>query len=266
VILRKSRRELERMAAAGSVVARTLALLRERARPGVTTGELDRAAEEFIRGQGGVPTFKGYHGFPASICVSPNDMVVHGIPGAYALREGDVLSVDVGVTLRGWVADSGYTFWIGEGDPPENVLRLLTACRASLFAALEQCVDGGHLSDLGHAVQTRVEADGFGVIRSLVGHGVGRRMHEDPQIPNYGPPGRGHVLRPGMTLAVEPMITASGETDVQLDEDDGWSIYSADHSLTAHYEHTVAVTDDGPLILTRHEGWSPVDDEVGSTA
>ena len=136
-------------------------------------------------------------------------------------------------------------------------MRLLTACRASLFAAVEQCVDGHHLSDLGHAVQTRVEADGFGVIRSLVGHGVGRRMHEDPQIPNYGPPGRGQVLRPGMTLAVEPMITASGETDVQLDEDDGWSIYSADHSLTAHYEHTVAVTDDGPLILTRHEGWSP---------
>src|SRR6185295_16305295 len=243
------------MAAAGSVVARTLALLRERARPGVTTGELDRAAEEFIREQGGVPTFKGYHGFPASICASPNDMVVHGIPGAYALQEGDVL----------WVDDSGYTFWVGEGEPPEEVRRLLTACRASLFAAVEQCVDGHHLSDLGHAVQTRVEADGFGVIRSLVGHGVGRRMHEDPQIPNYGPPGRGHVLRPGMTLAVEPMITASGETDVQLDEEDGWSIYSADRSLTAHYEHTIAVTDDGPLILTRHEGWSPVDDEVGTT-
>jgi methionyl aminopeptidase len=246
VILRKSRRELERMAAAGSLVARTLALLRERARPGITTGELDRAAEDFIRDQGGVPTFKGYHGFPASICASPNDMVVHGIPGAYALREGDVLSVDVGVTLRGWVADSGYTFWVGEGDPPEDVQRLLRACRGSLFAALEQCVDGGHLSDLGHA--------------------VGRRMHEDPQIPNYGPPGRGHVLRPGMTLAVEPMITASGETDVQLDEDDGWSIYSADHSLTAHYEHTVAVTADGPLVLTRHEGWSPVDDEVAGGA
>ena len=250
MILRKSRRELERMAAAGSVVARTLALLREQARPGVTTGELDRAAEDFIREQGGVPTF---------------NMVVHGIPGAYALQEGDVLSVDVGVTLRGWVADSGYTFWVGEGEPPEDVRRLLTACRASLFAAVEQCVDGRHLSDLGHAVQTRVEADGFGVIRSLVGHGVGRRMHEDPQIPNYGPPGRGQVLRPGMTLAVEPMITASGVTDVQLDPDDGWSIYSSDHSLTAHYEHTVAVTDDGPLILTRHEGWSPVDDEVAST-
>ena len=176
MILRKSRRELERMAAAGSIVARTLALLRDRARPGVTTGELDRAAEEFIRGQGGVPTFKGYHGFPASICASPNDMVVHGIPGDYALREGDVLSVDVGVTLRGWVADSGYTLYVGEGDPPEDVARLLAACRASLFAALDQCVDGAHLSDLGHAVQTRVEADGFGVIRSLVGHGVGRRI------------------------------------------------------------------------------------------
>ena len=266
MIIRKSGKDLERMAAAGSIVARTLALLRERARPGVTTGELDRAAEDFIRGQGGVPTFKGYHGFPASICASPNDMVVHGIPGAYQLREGDVLSVDVGVTLRGWVADSGYTFWVGEGAPPDDVRRLLTACRASLFAAVEQCIDGRHLSDIGHAVQTRVEEDGFGVIRSLVGHGVGRRMHEDPQIPNYGPPGRKDVLRPGMTLAIEPMITASGETDVQLDEDDGWSIYSADHSLTAHYEHTVAVTDDGPLILTRHEGWSPVDDEIGARA
>ena len=198
MILRKSRRELERMAAAGSIVARTLALLRERARPGVTTGELDRAAEEFIRGQGGVPTFKGYHGFPASICASPNDMVVHGIPGAYALREGDVLSVDVGVTLRGWVADSGYTFWVGEGDPPEDVrapARRPAARRSS--PRVEQCVDGDHLSDLGHAVQTRVEADGFGVIRSLVGHGVGRRMHEDPQIPNYGPPGRGPRAAPG---------------------------------------------------------------------
>ena len=196
VILRKSRRELERMAAAGSVVARTLALLRDRARPGVTTGELDRAAEAFIRDQGGVPTFKGYHGFPASICASPNDMVVHGIPGAYALPQGDVLSVDVGVTLRGWVADSGYTFWVGEGEPPEEVRRLLTACRASLFAAVEQCVDGHHLSDLGHAVQTRVEADGFGVIRSLVGHGVGRRMHEDPQIPNYGRRGGARCCAP----------------------------------------------------------------------
>ncbi|HEY3613371.1 MAG TPA: type I methionyl aminopeptidase, partial [Gaiellales bacterium] len=201
MIIRKSRKDLERMAAAGSVVARTLALLRERARPGVTTGELDVAAEDFIRAQGGVPTFKGYHGFPASICASPNDMVVHGIPGAYTLQEGDVLSVDVGVTLRGWVADSGFTFWVGEGEQPDDVRRLLTACRGGLFAAVEQCLDGHHLSDIGHAVQTRVEEDGFGVIRSLVGHGVGRRMHEDPQIPNYGPPGRKDVLRPGMTLA-----------------------------------------------------------------
>ena len=190
MILRKSRRELERMAAAGSVVARTLALLRDRARPGVTTAELDRAAEEFIRGQGGVPTFKGYHGFPASICASPNDMVVHGIPGAYELREGDVLSVDVGVTLRGWVADSGYTFWVGEGEPPEDVQRLLTRLpRRRSSPRSSSASTARHLSDLGHAVQTRVEADGFGVIRSLVGHGVGRRMHEDPQIPNYGPPG-----------------------------------------------------------------------------
>jgi methionyl aminopeptidase len=262
VIVRKTEAEIEKMARSGRVVASTLQLLAAEARPGVTLAALDEIAEQHIRGAGGVPTFKGYRGFPGSICASPNDMVVHGIPGPYALKQGDVLSVDVGVTLRGWVADSGYTFWVGEGEPPQDVVRLLTACRASLFAAVEQCVDGHHLSDLGHAVQSRVEADGFGVIRSLVGHGVGRRMHEDPQIPNYGLPGRGQVLRPGMTLAVEPMITASGVTDVQLDDEDGWSIYSADHSLTAHYEHTVAVTEDGPQILTRHEGWSPVDDEV----
>ena len=258
VILRKSRRELERMAAAGSVVAHTLALLRDRARPGVTTGELDRAAEEFIRGQGGVPTFKGYHGFPASICVSPNDMVVHGIPGAYALREGDVLSVDVGVTLRGWVADSGFTFWVGEGEPPEDVRRLLTACRGLALRggravrrrcstspiSATPCRRASRPTASASSARWSATAWGGACTRTRRSRTTARRA-------------AGTCCAPGMTLAVEPMITASGVTDVQLDEDDGWSIYSADHSLTAHYEHTVAVTDDGPLILTRHEGWSP---------
>src|SRR6478672_12717014 len=185
VPMKRSPDDIAKMRKAGLVVAEMHEKIREAIRPGVTTLELDAIGREVIQRRGARSNFLNYHGFPASICASPNDMVVHGIPGSYALQQGDVLSVDVGVTLRGWVADSGYTFWVGEGEPPEEVRRLLTACRASLFAAVEQCVDGRHLSDLGHAVQTRVEADGFGVIRSLVGHGVGRRMHEDPQIPNY---------------------------------------------------------------------------------
>jgi len=246
VILRKSRRELERMAAAGSVVARTLALLRERARPGVTTGELDRAAEEFIRGQGGVPTFKGYHGFPASICVSPNDMVVHGIPGGRTMSEGDILSVDVGVELDGFVADSAYTFGVGE--IPPDAEQLLEGCQAALAAGIAQCLAGNRLSDVSHAIQTATEEAGFAVVRSLVGHGIGRAMHEDPQIPNYGPPGRGPELQPGMTFAIEPMINA-GSAEVYL-HDDEWSISTVDGALSAHFEHTVAVTENGPRILT----------------
>jgi methionyl aminopeptidase len=263
MIIRKSPREIERMAAAGSIVARTLALLRDTAKAGTTTAELDELAEEFIRGQGGVPTFKGYQGFPASICASPNDMIVHGIPGPYVLKDGDVITVDVGVTYRGWVADSAVTLPIGKVS--EQGIRLLETCRQSLFDAAATCVDGGHLSDLGAAVQARVEGAGFGVVRTLVGHGIGRRMHEDPQIPNYGQPGRGPELKSGMVLAVEPMITA-GNHEVELDEEDGWSIYTRDGGLAAHFEHTIAITPDGPFIVTRHEGWSPVDDPVVAAA
>jgi methionyl aminopeptidase len=263
MVIRKSRRELDRMAAAGAIVAQTLALLRDAAEPGLTTGELDRRAEEFIRSQGGVPTFKGYHGFPGSICSSPNDMIVHGIPGEYELKDGDVLSIDVGVTYRGWIADSALTVPIGEVS--DEARRLLETCRLSLFDAVEVCVPGSHLSDLGHAVQGRVEGAGFGVVRKLVGHGIGRRMHEDPQIPNYGPPGRGLELREGMVFAVEPMITA-GSYEITLDEQDGWSIFTSDGSLASHFEHTVAVTEDGPRILTRSDGWSPVDEVVPGAA
>ena len=194
MIIRKSEQEIERMARAGAVVADVLALLGERARPGVTTEELDAIADDFIRSQGGQPTFKGYRGYPASICASPNDMVVHGIPGPYALSEGDVLSVDVGVTLDGFVADSAYTFPVGEIS--HDAERLLDGCRAALAAGIEQCRAGNHLSDISHAIQAATEEQGFSVVRSLVGHGVGRAMHEEPQIPNYGEPGRGPMLRP----------------------------------------------------------------------
>ena len=246
MIIRKSPQEIERMARAGEVVADVLALLGERARPGVTTEDLDSLADEFIRSRGGSPTFKGYRGYPASICTSPNDMVVHGIPGLYALSDGDVLSVDVGVTLDGFVADSAYTFPIGEisGDAE----RLLEGCKAALAAGIEQCRPGNRLSDISHAIQAVTEEHGFSVVRSLVGHGVGRSMHEEPQIPNFGEPGRGPLLSAGMTFAIEPMINAGGP-DVVI-HDDEWSISTSDGSLSAHFEHTVAITDDAPRILT----------------
>jgi methionyl aminopeptidase len=247
VIIRKSEQEIERMARAGVVVADVLALLGERARPGVTTEELDAIAEDFIRAQGGSPTFKGYRGYPAAICTSPNDMVVHGIPGPYTLEEGDLLSVDVGVTLDGFVADSAYTFPVGEVSPDAE--RLLEAGRAALAAGIDQCRVGHRLSDISHAIQVTTEEQGFSVIRSLVGHGVGRAMHEEPQIPNFGEPGHGPVLSPGMTFAIEPMINA-GKPDVIV-HDDEWSISTADGTLSAHFEHTVAITEEGPRILTK---------------
>jgi methionyl aminopeptidase len=260
VIIRKSAREIEQMAEAGAVVARTLELLRESIRPGVTTRELDRIADEYIRSQGGIPTFEGYRGYPASICASPNDMIVHGIPGRYELADGDILSLDVGVTYRGFVGDSAVT--VAVGDVPEETRRLLAACQEGLHRMIAQCHVGNRLHDLGAACQAYVEGDaGFGVVRQLVGHGVGRRMHEDPQIPNYGQPGTGPELREGMVFAIEPMITA-GSHDIHLD-DDGWSIYTVDGSMAAHFEHTVAVTADGPLILTLGpDGTSIVDRPV----
>ncbi|MGH3105530.1 MAG: type I methionyl aminopeptidase [Gaiellaceae bacterium] len=246
MIIRKSAREIERMAEAGAVVAGTHELLREHIRPGVTTGELDRIAEEFIRSHGGEPTFKGYRGYPAAICTSPNDMVVHGIPGRYELVEGDILSVDVGVTLGGLVADSATTFPVGEiSNEAES---LLQACEAALAAGIEQARSGNRVGDISAAVQRITEEAGFSVVRQLVGHGVGRTMHEEPQIPNFGEPGRGPALQEGMTLAIEPMITA-GRPGIFL-ADDQWSISTEDASLSAHFEHTVAVTKDGPRILT----------------
>jgi methionyl aminopeptidase len=246
MILEKSPQEIEQMAAAGRVLARCLSILRSKARAGVTTLDLDLAAEKFIRSQGAEPAFKGYRGFPGSICASPNSMVVHGIPGAYELQRGDVLSLDVGVILDGWVADAAITVPIGNVSPVAT--RLLTTTRAALFEAVGQCRPGNHLGDIGHAVQQRVEADGFSVVRALVGHGIGRDMHEDPQIPNYGDPGTGPELKEGMVLAVEPMVNV-GTHPIRV-ASDNWSVYSQDGSLAAHFEHTVAITAEGPRILT----------------
>jgi methionyl aminopeptidase len=245
-IVLKTPEQLDAMAVAGQIHARCMKMLKAKARPGVTTAELDEAAERFIASQGATPTFKGYRGFPGSICASVNAMVVHGIPDAYALQRGDVLSIDVGVTKDGWVADGAVTLPIGEVS--DTASGLLSTTEAALHAAVEQMRPGNRLSDVSHAVQSTVEAGGFEVIRSLVGHGIGRDMHEDPQVPNFGPPGRGPELEPGMVLAIEPM-TAVGTHEI-VQGDDGWAVYSADDSLTAHFEFTVAVTEDEPRILT----------------
>jgi methionyl aminopeptidase len=246
MILRKSQAEIEGMARAGDIVADTLATISEELRPGISMLELDRLAEEYIRERGGVPTSKGYRGYPATLCISPNAMIVHGIPTDYRAKEGDVIAVDLGVTLDGLIADSASTF--GVGDISSEAQRLLDVCQEALTAGIDQAQLGNRVSDIGHAIQAVVEGAGFSVVRSLVGHGVGRAYHEDPQIPNFGTPGRGPELLPGMTLAIEPMINAGGP-DVVMHADE-WSISSADGSLSAHFEHTVAVTPEGPRVLT----------------
>jgi methionyl aminopeptidase len=246
MIIRKTEAEIESIASAGEVVARCLEMLRGKCRAGVTTDQLDRAAEKFIRSQGGEPAFKGYRGFPASICASPNSMVVHGIPGPYELQRGDILSIDVGVELDGWIADAAMTVPVRPVSPVAT--KLLRATREALQAGIEQCRLGGRLGDVSSAVQERVERDGFSVIRSLVGHGIGRDMHEDPQIPNFGERGRGPAIEEGMVFCIEPMVCVGGHS-VRMG-DDSWAIYSEDGSLTAHFEHTVAITASGPRILT----------------
>lgn len=245
-IVIKTPEQIEAMAAAGSVQARCLRMLASKCRPGVTTADLDEAAARFITSQGAEASFLGYRGFPGSICASPNSMVVHGIPGPHELRRGDLLSIDVGVTKNGWVADAAITVPVGEATAEAR--KLLATTRAALEAGTAEAFPGNHVSDISHAIQRRVEADGLSIIRSLVGHGVGRDMHEDPQVPNFGDPGRGPELEPGMVLAIEPMVNAGGP-DVRMG-DDGWAVYSADGSLAAHFEFTVAVTADGPRILT----------------
>jgi methionyl aminopeptidase len=246
VIIKKSPAEIDKMARAGAVLVATLDMLEGRIRPGVSTADLDRAAERFIRGRGAVPTFKGYRGFPGSICASPNEMIVHGIPGRYRLRSGDIITIDVGVTLDGWVADAARTFPVEEISPQAQ--NLLSATEESLHAGVAQCRAGNRMGDVSSAIQGVVERAGLSVVRSLVGHGVGRSMHEDPQVPNYGPPGKGPLLEEGMVLAIEPMTTA-GRPSVRVGGD-GWAIYSQDGSPAAHFEFTVAITGSGPRVLT----------------
>jgi methionyl aminopeptidase len=246
VIIKKTPEEIDKIATAGDILVRTLRLLEGKVRPGVTTKDLDAAAEKFIRSQGAEPAFKGYRGFPGSICTSPNSMVVHGIPGSYTLDRGDIISVDVGVIYDGWVADAARTFAVGPMTPVAR--KLLRVTEESLFKAVEQAKPGNRLGDVSHAVQAHVEAEGLSIVRSLVGHGIGRDMHEDPQIPNFGDPGKGPLLEEGMVLAIEPMTTA-GRHAVRMGAD-GWSIFSQDGSLAAHFEFTVAVTTAGPRILT----------------
>src|ERR1700761_9487627 len=246
MIIKKTPEEIDRMAAAGEILVKTMDLLAGKVRPGVTTMDLDQAAERFIRSQGATPAFKGYRGFPGSICASPNSMIVHGIPGPYKLSRGDILSVDIGVILDGWVADAARTFAVGPVSPVAQ--KLLQVTEESLMVAVPQVRDGNRLGDVSHAIQQHVEAAGLSVVRSLVGHGIGRDMHEEPQIPNYGQPGTGVLLEEGMVLAVEPMVTA-GRHAIRV-ADDHWSIYSQDGSLAAHFEFTIAITAAGPRILT----------------
>jgi methionyl aminopeptidase len=262
VIVRKSTAEIEKMAAAGRIVADTIAHTGGHLEPGITTGELDRIAEDFIRSRGGVPTSLGYRGYPAAICISPNDVVVHGIPGRYVVGEGDLVTVDVGVTLDGFIADSAYTFAVGEVEPEAQ--RLLDVGREALLAGIAEARPGNRVGDISSAVQRLVESSGFAVVRSLVGHGVGRSYHEDPHIPNFGEPGRGPLLSEGMTIAIEPMITA-GRPDVYVHEDD-WTISTEDGSLSCHFEHTVAITAEGPRILTHATAatGTPAADREGS--
>ena len=246
MIIRKSASEITRIASSGTLVARTIAHVGERIEPGITTLELDRIADDFIRENGGVPTSLGYRGYPRAICISVNEVVVHGIPDERVVEEGDLVTIDVGVTLDGAIADSAYTFGVGTVEAESQ--RLLDVCQDALAAGIAEARLGNRIGDISHAVQTLVEDAGFSVVKSLVGHGVGRSMHEDPQIPNFVSAYPGPELLEGMTIAIEPMITAGGP-DVYL-HDDEWSISTSDDSLAAHFEHTVAVTAAGPRVLT----------------
>jgi methionyl aminopeptidase len=246
VIIRKSSAEIGIMREAGRITARALRSVGEAVRPGVTTGELDAIAEDVIHSAGALPAFKGYQGFPATICASLNEQVVHGIPGKRFLAEGDILSVDVGAIVDGYYGDSASTFPVGAVS--DEAMRLMDATRAALEAGMARCVPGMRLYDISNAVQHVAEGAGFSIVREYVGHGIGRAMHEEPQIPNFGPAGKGPTLKPGMVLAIEPMVNAGGAAVRSLD--DGWTVVTQDMRPSAHFEHTVAVTDNGPYVLT----------------
>jgi methionyl aminopeptidase len=246
MIIGKSKRELEKMRAAGRLVAQVLAHLRTLVQPGVSTMEIDRAAEKMIRDAGALPTFKGYNGFPYSICASVNEQIVHGFPSGYRLQDGDIFSIDVGVTLEGFVGDTATT--VPVGNVSEDRRKLIRITEECLERAIEQCRPGKHLGDIGWAVQEHAEANGYSIVRDYVGHGIGRRMHEDPQIPNYGRPGLGPKIKSGYVFAVEPMVNlGSHHTKVLAD---GWTVVTVDGQPSAHVEHTIAITDEGPEVLT----------------
>lgn len=246
MIILKSDRELQYMYDAGQIVAKTHEEVAKAVKPGVTTLELDRIAEEYIKKCQAKPTFKNYYGFTGSICSSVNEQVVHGIPGLRQLKFGDIISIDIGATLNGYVGDAAVTLPVGEID--EEAERLISVTKNSLAAGIKQAVVDNRLSDISHAIQTYAESHGFSVVKDYVGHGVGKEMHEDPQIPNYGPPGRGPRLKKGMTLAIEPMVNVGTyEVETLLDN---WTVVTKDKKLSAHFEHTIAITDKGPWILT----------------
>jgi methionyl aminopeptidase len=247
VIVCKSAAEIERMRAANMLVADVLAELAAMVAPGVTTSDLDTEAERLVRAAGAEPAFKGYRGYPATLCASVNEQVVHGIPSARALNEGDIISLDMGVKLNGFYGDSAVTVAVGR--VPDDVVKLLRVTQEALEKGIAQVRIGGRVSDIGHAVQAHVEANGFSVVREFVGHGIGASLHEEPQIANYGDPGRGPRLAEGMTLAIEPMVNVGKPTVKMLS--DGWTAVTKDGTLSAHFEHTVAVTKTGPLVLTR---------------
>ena len=250
MIYKKSPEEISLMREGGVILTDTLNRLEAALRPGVTTAELDAIAEESIVGAGGRPSFKGYRGFSGSICSSPNEVIVHGIPSPdVVLQDGDTISLDVGVLYQGFHVDSAWTFPVGSIDP--KAAELLKVTEQSLEAAITQCSPGNRLGDVGFAVEEVAKAAGYAIVREYVGHGVGRALHEEPQIPNYGPPGRREVLSPGMTLAIEPMINAGSAGTKVLD--DGWTVVTADGRRSAHFEHTVAITPDGHEVLTRRE-------------
>ncbi|MGQ9475583.1 MAG: type I methionyl aminopeptidase [Actinomycetota bacterium] len=246
MIIRKSREEIAKMRKAGRIVAGVLDFLEKHVRPGTKTETLNRLADEFIRARGGLPSFLGYRGFPASICTSINDVVVHGIPGKERLKEGDIIGIDVGVIVDGYQADAARTYAVGEVS--DTARRLMEVTLASLEAGIAACRPGNRLGDVSNSIQRVVEGGGFSVVVQFVGHGIGREMHEEPQIPNFGPPGRGPLLLPGMTFALEPMVN-EGTYEVRVEED-GWTVRTVDGRLSAHFEHTVAVTDGDPEILT----------------
>ncbi|MDR3564675.1 MAG: type I methionyl aminopeptidase [Negativicutes bacterium] len=247
MIFLKSERELNYLRDAGKIVAKTLEEMKKAVKPEITTQELDSIAEDYIKHCGAIPAFKGYHGFPGNICASVNEEVVHGIPGVRKLKNGDNLSIDIGTVINGYYGDAAITVPVGEVDA--EVQKLLDVTEESLYKGIAQAIVGNRLSDISHAVQSHAEDHGYGVVRDFVGHGIGRSMHEDPQVPNYGIPGRGPRLKSGMTLAIEPMINL-GTHEVRT-LDDGWTVVTADKKRSAHFEHTVAVTSDGPEILTK---------------